>query len=328
MLVGQNVLAPLGAPVRMIEGGALRFGVVMSEVNNELIGAGRERLEDFFVGVEPLRLRNTGGNTEKLIEYDGVVVNEGRKIGRLLPVAADEQGRESVSFGGGEIGLGEVGGADDGAHVGIDVRNVDAGGEGFVDLSVSFREDIGHFGASGDIFSEKREVAVGVEQARIFRLRGDGGPTVTGPIGVQGEMDAEIGVGVGLGPLRDFREPRTGDENAGGSNPMVLESFFGSHVDRMHHAEVVGMDDEQARIDGIAEALSERIGSGGSGLLSEERNDGENKDGKDKAGEAAKHESSEGATEGIMDEWGGRKREDLNCANGKAEMLIDRGEWQ
>lgn len=65
-------------------------------------------------------------------------------------------------------------------------------------------------------------------------------------------MDAQVGVGVGLGPLNDFGEPWTGDENAGGSDPVIFEGFGGSAIDGVHHAEVVGVDDEEAGVGGVA----------------------------------------------------------------------------
>jgi hypothetical protein len=70
----------------------------------------------------------------------------------------------------------------------------------------------------------------------------------------------------------------------------------------VHHAEVVGVDNQQARVGGIAETFSESIGGSGSRLLSEKRCEGENGNAKGKVGETAKHGSSEGATERIMKE--------------------------
>jgi hypothetical protein len=37
----------------------------------------------------------------------------------------------------------------------------------------------------------------------------------------------------------------------------------------VHHAEIVGVNDEETRIGGVAEALGERFGGGRSGLLSD-----------------------------------------------------------
>src|ERR1700739_2294193 len=107
-------------------------------------------------------------------------------------------------------------------------------------------------------------------------------------------MDAEAGVGMGFGPLRDFREPRAGNEDAGGSDPVIVEGFFGGGVHGVHHAEIVGMDDEEAGIGRIAEALRESDGVAGGlgrGLLREER--GKKKGRKGKQREGTKHWASE-----------------------------------
>lgn len=72
---------------------------------------------------------------------------------------------------------------------------------------MGFCGDIRHFGASGYVGGEEREIAIGVEKARAWGLRRNGRPTVAGPIGVEGEVDAEVGVGMGLGPLGDLGKP-------------------------------------------------------------------------------------------------------------------------
>jgi hypothetical protein len=59
-------------------------------------------------------------------------------------------------------------------------------------------------------------------------------------------MDAEVGFGMRLGPLRDFGKPGTGDKNASRSDPMILESFLNSSVHGVHHSEIVGMNDQEA----------------------------------------------------------------------------------
>ena len=109
---------------------------------------------------------------------------------------------------------------------------------------------------SDDVVSEEGKVAIGIEEAGAFGLRRDGGPTITGPLGVESKMDTEIGVGVSFGPLRDFRKPRAGDENTGGTDPMVFKGLLDGGIDGMHHAVIIGMNDEQPGIGGIAQALS------------------------------------------------------------------------
>jgi len=120
-----------------------------------------------------------------------------------------------------------------------------------------------------NVRSEEREIAIGVEEAGAVGLRGNGRPTVASPIGVEGEMDAEVGVGMGLGPLRDFGEPGARNEDAGGSDPVFIESLEDGGVDGVHHAEIVGVDDEEAGVGRVAEALGEGFGGRRSGLLGE-----------------------------------------------------------
>lgn len=120
---------------------------------------------------------------------------------------------------------------------------------------MGFCRDIRHFGVGYDVGSEEREIAIGVEEAGAWRLGRDGGPTVAGPIGIEGEMDAEVGVGVSLSPLGNFGEPWAGNEDAGGSDPVFIEGFEDGGVDGVHHAEIVGVDDEEARIGGVAQAF-------------------------------------------------------------------------
>ena len=165
-------MAPLGAPIGMIERGALDFGVVVGKVNDELISAGWKRLQHFFVSLEPLRLRNTREDFHHAIENDRVGIEvKGRKVdGAAVGVACEKQ-REFVGLTGGEIDLGEIRGADDGAHVGVEMREMDASGFGFVHLGVSLDFDVGHFGVGIDVFGGEGEIAVGIEEARVFGLR-------------------------------------------------------------------------------------------------------------------------------------------------------------
>ena len=266
------VLTPLGAPIGMIEGGALDFRVIVGEVNDQLIGAGRERLEHFLVSFEPLRLGNAGPDLQDLIHDDGI--GSEMKVGEIEFAAVfitGEKHGEFIDLAGGEINLEEIISAENGAHVRVEMREVDAGGFGFIHLGVGFRGDIRHFGVGGDVGGEQRKIAIGVEEAGAWGLRRNGRPTVTGPIGIEGKMDAEVGVGMSLGPLRDFGEPRARNEDAGGSDPASIEGLEDGGVYGVHHAEVVGVDDEEARIGGVAEAFGEGFGGGRNRLLGERR---------------------------------------------------------
>ena len=96
------VLTPFGAPIGMIERGALDFGIVVGEVNDQLIGAGRERLEDLFVGLEPLGLGYAGQHLDHAVEDDGI--RSEVKRGKISVVAIDfvgEKDGEIVGLAGG-----------------------------------------------------------------------------------------------------------------------------------------------------------------------------------------------------------------------------------
>ena len=62
-----------------------------------------------------------------------------------------------------------------------------------------------------------------------------------------------------LCPLCNFREPRTWHHDAGRVYPAFLERFFDCAVDRVHHAEIIGMDHQQSRIRGISKTLGYRF---------------------------------------------------------------------
>src|ERR1700694_6355320 len=65
-----------------------------------------------------------------------------------------------------------------------------------------------------------------------------------------------------FGPARYFRKPRARHEDARGGDPVLFERLLNSAVHGVRHAEVVGVNHEQARIGRIAEALRDGFGWG------------------------------------------------------------------
>src|ERR1051326_4288114 len=63
-------------------------------------------------------------------------------------------------------------------------------------------------------------------------------------------------------PLRHLLEPRAGNHDARRRHPSMLERLDDRAVDRMRHAEVVGVQNEQARVCRVAEAFLNRRGAG------------------------------------------------------------------
>jgi len=96
-------------------------------------------------------------------------------------------------------------------------------------------------------------------------------------------VDAEVGVGMSLGPLGDFREPRAGDKNTGGSDPVIFEGLLGSGVYGVHHTEIVGVNDEEAGVVGITETLRQCVDRPGRCLLSEDGREGKDRQSEDRS---------------------------------------------
>jgi len=68
-------------------------------------------------------------------------------------------------------------------------------------------------------------------------------------------VKAEIGVGMGFGIGGDLSEPRAWDDDAGGSDSAAIEGVEAGCVLGVRYREVVGVDDQELRIAGIAQAL-------------------------------------------------------------------------
>ena len=150
--------------------------------------------------------------------------------------------RQFVRAPQGQISVEQIGSADDGAHVGVKMGEVNSGGFSFVDLGACFGFHIADFCVTRDVLGGQRQVAVGVEQARVFGLGGDRSPAQRGPLGIQREVDAEVGVRMCLCPVRDFRKPRARDQDARRGDPMLLERFDDGAVNGMRHTEVIGVN--------------------------------------------------------------------------------------
>ncbi len=103
------------------------------------------------------------------------------------------------------------------------------------------------------------QVSVGIEQAWNCVLRGDCAPAVGFPFAGECEVQAEIGVRMSLCIGRDFGEPGAGNNDAGGRSRMFVECIEAGCVLGVGDGEVVGVDDQQLRVCGIAEAFSDRL---------------------------------------------------------------------
>ena len=76
-------------------------------------------------------------------------------------------------------------------------------------------------------------------------------------------MESDVISGVGAVPVRHFIEPGAGDHGGGGLDVSLKEVFLGGLVGFVTHADVVGMEDEDAVSIGVAEFLCPGLMRGG-----------------------------------------------------------------
>src|SRR3954471_1300688 len=128
-----------------------------------------------------------------------------------------------------------------------------------LDLRAQLR--IGFLGLSvgSYIGLEQREVAVLVEQARNFIARADGAPAKVCPLAVERKVDTKIGIGMRFRPIRNFWEPREGNQDAGRSYPVVLQRSERRPIHGMVGPKIVGVNDQQPRVGGISEPFLNRF---------------------------------------------------------------------
>jgi hypothetical protein len=129
---------------------------------------------------------------------------------------------------------------------------MNAHGDGVFDLRTDFALGLVGFDVleSGAGFGP--EIAVGIEQARNFVFGFDRTPAVCLPFGGEGEVQAEIGVGLRLGIRGDLGQPGAGNHDAGGRGRLLVEGVETGRVFRVGDREVVGMDDKKLGIARVA----------------------------------------------------------------------------
>src|SRR5260221_3863049 len=100
---------------------------------------------------------------------------------------------------------------------------------------------------------------MGIDEAGDSARAADWTPTQIGPLAGQRQVDSEIGIRMHFRLTRYLVKPRPGNQDAGRSNPSVLESLERGLVDGMIHAEVVRVNHQQACRGRVAQAPVERL---------------------------------------------------------------------
>ena len=140
-------------------------------------------------------------------------------------------------------------------HVRVEVCGPDAEGARPLDLRAYLGLDLAGVGVRGGFGFSRVEEAFGVEQSRHAVFRRHRPPAVELPLAGERQVEAEVCVRVGARVVGDFGEPGAGNHDAARSDQAGVESLLGRGVNRVGHAEVVGVDDEELRVRRVAEPL-------------------------------------------------------------------------
>src|SRR5262245_38440413 len=104
------------------------------------------------------------------------------------------------------------------------------------------------------------KVSIIVNEAGNFVTAGDRSPAVVDALAGKGEVQTEIDVGVRFRVVGGFRKPWAGDHDAGGIDGAGFECLKSGGVHGVRFSDVIGVDDEQLGILGVAKFFSESLG--------------------------------------------------------------------
>ena len=238
---------------------AAHLGVVVAEMHDELVDAGRQRRQHLLVRLEPPLGRHARVDRQHAVEERIRLRSRGPR--RLLPAALaeplDEQG-QAVAPAQPAIDREQLRRLEQRPHVRVEVADADARRPRPLDLRPQLALHLAGPGPLGHRGLDEREVAVRIEQAAHPVPGAERSPAKAGPLAVERQVDSEVGIRVAARECGDFGEPRADHENARRCDPAVLERLERGAIDRVRHAEVVGVEDQEAGIGGMAEALLER----------------------------------------------------------------------
>ena len=137
---------------------------------------------------------------------------------------------------------------------------MDSHGHGALDLGADFALDFIGFQSARGLRCVGPQISGGIEKARDFVFGFDWTPAIGFPLAGEGQVQAEVGVGMGFGVVGNFGEPRAGNHDAGGGDRLLVERVEAGGVLGVSDGEIVGVDDEEFRVGGIAEAFGDGFG--------------------------------------------------------------------
>jgi hypothetical protein len=175
-----------------------------------------------------------------------------RESGPLGRDRRRESDRQRIVDGEVEVHVEELGPQRDRGEVRCEVGDVDAPSQGPVDLGLQLATHLGQVGVLPQVVERAWEAPF----ARLQRwCVGDRTPAVRGVLGVEGEVDTDVVVGLVL--EGGMAGPRCRDHQRRAGGDAVAQRFVHADVGRVARAEVVARDDDELRVDGVSEPFGE-----------------------------------------------------------------------
>ncbi len=219
----------------------------------------------FLIGVQVERLP-IGGVHGRIGDHDGIqehilVGKDRRKFFRRAGSDEREEG-QFVFVSDFDVHGEEIGAREKCPHVAVEVGGMNSHGDGVIDLGANFAFGFVGFQRGHGLRRIGPEISGGIEEAGNFVFGCDRAPAVGFPFAGESEVQAEIGVGMGFGVVGDFGEPGAGNHDAGGGDGVLVEGVETGGVFRVSDGEVVGVEDEEFRVGGVAETFGDGFGLG------------------------------------------------------------------
>ena len=138
--------------------------------------------------------------------------------------------------------------------MGVEVGDVDSNSQGLADLSPGLEVGLLRRALGIDLLHGLPQVAVGVDEARNLRARGDRTPAIESPFRGLGQVQTEVFFRVCFGVTHHLGEPRAGDHQRGAGHQAFFEALDGGQVGRMAHSAVVAVNNEELGVGRVAQA--------------------------------------------------------------------------
>jgi len=126
-----------------------------------------------------------------------------------------------------------------------------------LDLRVDLGGYFFGFGVAANVLGIVGQIPCRIAEAGACRLTGGSAPAIAGPLGVEVDLQPEIGIGMIARPADNFGKPGRGGQNACRGDLTFFQGRKAGLVNGVGHAEVLGFNDKKVSTFHMARRLSQ-----------------------------------------------------------------------